>query len=88
MTIESSAIQFPCDFTIKVMGKSQPTFEETVLSIIRKHFPAIQKNNIQKKPSKDNNYLSLSITVHAESKVQLDDCYRELSGNKEVLMVL
>lgn len=84
----TSPIHFPCDFTIKVMGKSQPAFEETVLFVVQKHFPNTQKNNIQRKLSKDNNYLSLSVTVHAESKAALDDCYRELSGNKEVLMVL
>lgn len=81
-------MHFPCDFTIKVMGKSQSTFEETVLTIIQKHFPQFEKINMQKKQSKDNNYLSLSIMVYAESKKELDDCYRALSSNKEVLMVL
>ncbi|MCX7120481.1 MAG: DUF493 domain-containing protein [Gammaproteobacteria bacterium] len=99
-----SLIPFPCDFTLKIMGKSQGNisdishescgeqsnsdFEKITVAIITKHFPDCDFSKIQRKYSKDNNYLSLSITVHAESKIQLDALYQELSSTKEVLMVL
>ena len=70
------------------MGKSQGDFEKTVFDIIKKHFPKTDLSKIIKKFSKDNNYLSLSVTVYAQSKEALDDCYRDLSGSKEVVMVL
>lgn len=86
--LEESIIEFPCNFTLKVMGKAQGDFEKIVLNVVQKHFPTTNLKSIQKKTSKDNNYLSLSITIYAESKMQLDALYQELSRNKEILMVL
>lgn len=83
-----SVIQFPCDFTLKIMGKSEGHFEKIVLAIIKEHFPETSPSRIQKKFSKDKNYLSLSITVFATSKMQLDALYQALSSTKEILMVL
>ena len=85
---EESIIKFPCDFTLKIMGKSAGDFEKITLDIVTKHFPALKTSRIQKKFSKDNNFLSLSVTVYVESKAQLDALYQELSSTKEVLMVL
>lgn len=85
---EESLIQFPCDFTLKIMGKSAGDFEKIAIAIVKKHFPNTTDNRIQKKFSKDKNYLSLSITVYTESKMQLDAVYQELSQTKEILMVL
>ena len=83
-----SIIEFPCEFILKIMGKSQGDFESITVSIIKKHFPSTDFSYLQKKFSRDKNYLSLSVTVYVESKRQLDNCYRELSSIKEVLMVL
>ncbi|EKD77088.1 MAG: hypothetical protein ACD_42C00484G0003 [uncultured bacterium] len=85
---DKSLIEFPCDFTLKIMGKAQGDFEKIVFDIVQKHFPTFNDQHVQKKLSKDKNYLSLSITVHADSKMQLDALYQELSTTKEILMVL
>jgi putative lipoic acid-binding regulatory protein len=85
---EESIIKFPCDFTVKIMGKSAGDFEKIAVDIVKKHFPKTDNSCIQKKFSKDNNFLSLSITVHAQSKMQLDALYQELTNTKEVLMAL
>jgi len=84
----SSPIKFPCDFVVKVMGKSDPQFETRVLNIMRKHFPDFGQQQISKRPSKDHNYLSLSITVFVKNKQQLDILYQELSAAPEVLVAL
>ena len=85
---EESVMTFPCHFVIKIMGKAESAFEQTALSIIQSHFKNLDPNEIKKRYSKDKNYLSLSVTVYAESKVELDNAYRELSSNKDILMVL
>lgn len=85
---EESLIPFPSDFTLKIMGKASGDFEKLAIDIVKKHFPKTSDEKIQKKFSKDNNYLSLSITVYAQSKMQLDAVYQELSNTKEVLMAL
>lgn len=81
-------IEFPCDFTIKAMGKSSETFVDLVLGIIRQHFPDFSEKKLEKRFSQYTNYISLSFTVHAQSREQLDNLYRQLSGAPEILVVL
>lgn len=87
-TPEDTAITFPCDFTLKIMGKADDDFEETVIAIVKKHFPKTTDDLIQKKLSKNNGFLSISATVHPESKAELDALYRELTSHPQVKMVL
>lgn len=85
---EESFIKFPCDFTLKVLGKNEDEFENTVLMIVRKHFPSFGNGRLQKRLSKNDQYLSLSITVYAQSKQQLDDLYIDLNQSNKILMAL
>jgi uncharacterized protein len=84
----SSAIEFPCDFDIKVMGKNSPDLTKLVIDIVHRHFPGFNDSQLQKRFSQFTNYISLTVTVHAESQQQLDELYRELTANPEILIVL
>lgn len=81
-------LTFPCDFMIKVFGAASDDFEVTVLSIIHKHVPNLPEGAIQSRLSEAGKYRALTITVHVESKEQLDAIYQELTAAKEVLMAL
>lgn len=70
------------------MGKANQEFEQAANAIIKKHFPNFNDNEISKRTSKDNNYLSLTFKVYAESKQQLDALYQDLSAAPEILMAL
>ena len=87
-TEPSTAIQYPCDFSIKVMGASSAEFEIAVLSIIRRHTTNIKEDGIKSRLSKGGKYLALTITITAESQAQMDAIYQELSACEEVLMAL
>lgn len=84
----SSPLEFPCDFMIKVMGKTDSDFEANVLAIVRKHFPKIRADEFRNRLSKDSNYMAISVTVHAKSKEQLDALYQDLSNERTILMAL
>lgn len=81
-------LTFPCDFTIKVFGLAVQEFEAAVLMIVNKHAPNLSGRVIQSRPSENGKYLALSITIHVNSKEQLDDIYRDLSSSPHVLMTL
>lgn len=85
---QTSAMSFPCDFPIKVMGKADLEFQAVVLAIIRKHMPTLGEAAVDTRYSKGNKYLSLTVTAHATSQEQLDALYRELSANEHVVMAL
>jgi uncharacterized protein len=83
-----SLLSFPCDFNIKVMGKNSSEFPNRVADIVRQYFPEFNADQIQKRFSRFTNYMSLTITVHAQSQKQLDDLYRHLTSTPEILIVI
>lgn len=85
---DETAHKFPCDFSIKVFGIPSDEFEVAVISIIRKHVPDLRENSLRFRASKDGKYIALTITIHVESKEQLDNIYRDLTSCKQVLMAL
>jgi len=83
-----SLIKFPCDFTFKIFGLGSDEFEIAVLTIIHHHVANLSDRAIQSRPSKKGKYRALTITVHVDSKEQLDNIYQELSASPHVLMAL
>lgn len=85
---EKSVLTFPCDFTVKVMGKNHDDFASLMTSIIKKHIPTLDDSQVIQRPSKDHNYLALSITIHVTDKTMLDALYQDLTNEPRVLMAL
>jgi len=85
---EETFFEFPCQFPIKAMGKANVEFDLLVLEIVRRHSTAVNESEIKSRPSKDGNYLSVTITIEATSKRQLDTIYQALNDHPHVLMTL
>lgn len=85
---DKSALTFPCDFPIKVMGLSTKEFETTVREICQKHFPELNDADISHRKSADGKYLSITVMIHATNKAQLDAIYMELTASEYVMMAL
>jgi len=83
-----SLLSFPTDFPIKIMGKTQPGFAQAVIEVVRKHAPDYDAATVELRSSRENHYLSLTCTIRATSREQLDDLYRELCDHPMVSMVL
>ena len=85
---KKSAIPFPCNFTIKIIGKAEKAFEKAVLAIIKTHYPDFNSKTYKKRLSRDGNYLAITITVYAKNKSELDALYQSLSHCEKVIMAL
>lgn len=85
---DESPITYPCDFPIKIMGVTQDAFAQTMVDLVRLHDPAFDAGKMEMRPSAKGNYLSLTVTVHATSREQLDNLYRALSSHPMVKVVL
>ncbi|TAK70552.1 MAG: DUF493 domain-containing protein [Betaproteobacteria bacterium] len=83
-----SLLAFPCDFPIKVMGQTQPGFAQAILGVVLRHAPDFDAATMEMRNSRQGKYLSLTVTVRATSRAQLDDLYRELCDHPMVKMVL
>jgi putative lipoic acid-binding regulatory protein len=85
---DGSALAFPCDFPIKVMGRKERGFAQTVTDIVRRHAPDFDPSTVEMRPSRQGTYLSVTCVVRATSREQLDALYRELCDHPTVVMVL
>lgn len=83
-----SLLAFPCDFPIKVMGRTQPGFAQAVMAVVLRHAPDFDPATMEMRKSREGKYLSLTVTIRATSREQLDGLYRELCDHAMVKMVL
>ena len=85
---EETLLEFPCDFPIKIMGANQPGYAQAILEVVLRHAPDFDAAGMEMRASRKSTYLSLTCTVRATSKAQLDALYRELSAHPMVRVVL
>ena len=85
---EEAIIEFPCLFPIKAMGLDCLEFDMLVYSIVHKHAPDIGEGAIKTRKSSKGKYVSVTITINAQSREQLDNIYQDLSSCEKVLMAL
>ena len=76
MTDQTSLIEFPCQFPIKVMGNAHPEFEKNILETVRQHAPDTEPHHITTRQSSKGNYTGATVKVNVESKEQLDKIYQ------------
>ncbi len=85
---EESVMKFPMAFPIKIMGRRHDDFAQTISNVVLEHAPDFEPATLEMRVSKDGNYLSVTATVNATSREQLDALYRALTGHPMVKIVL
>lgn len=83
-----SSLTFPTSFPIKIMGRRADGFAQAILDVVVKHAPDFDPSTLEMRASREGNYLSVTATINATSRDQLDDLYRELSAHPMVTMVI
>jgi hypothetical protein len=84
----ATLLEFPCEFPIKVVGRREDGFAQVVSEIVQRHAEDFLPSTLEMRPSRNARFLSLTATITARSKAQLDALYRELSSHPRVMMVL
>lgn len=70
------------------MGRDTPEFRPGVLAIISEHAGDIPEDDVRMQPSSKGSFVSLTVTITAESRQQLDNVYLALQADEQVMMVL
>jgi putative lipoic acid-binding regulatory protein len=83
-----SLLEFPTRFPIKIMGKHTDDFAQAIVEIVQRHAPDFDASTLEMRASREGRYLSLTATINATSRDQLDGLYRELTANPRVSVVL
>lgn len=88
MEEEESLLEFPCAFPIKAMGLAEPGFDELIIELVRRHAPDIRADSVSARPSKGGKWISITVTIQARNKAQLDAIYQDLTDHEKVVMAL
>ena len=83
-----SLLTFPCAFPIKVMGRTQDGFAQAMVTVVQRHAPDFDASTVEMRASSAGKYLSVTCTINATSREQLDDLYRDLTSHPMVTMAL
>ena len=85
---EQTPMSFPCDFPIKIMGRDEADFREETLALVESHVGQLPPEAVSTQSSRNGRFLSVTVTVRAESREQLDALYRTLTSHERILVVL
>ncbi len=85
---QESLFEFPCAFPLKIMGLASDDPAQAVLEVVLRHAPDFDAATMEMRASSAGRYLSLTCTINATSRAQLDRLYRELSAHPLVSIVL
>ena len=84
---EHSLIEYPSDFPIKIMGVMQDAFAQTMLELGSQHDPEFHAGKMEMRPSSKGTYLSVTVTIRAVNREQIDALYLALTSHPMVKMV-
>lgn len=85
---DETLLTFPCLFPIKAVGKADGDFESLVVQIVARHAPGLDRTTVRVRGSSGGNWVSVTLTIEATSKAQLDAIYRDLTAQSEVVWAL
>lgn len=88
MSNPETLLEFPCAFPVKIVGRMEDGFAAALVEVVLRHAPDFDAASVTMKASSSNKYLSLTCTINATSKRQLDELYREISAHPLVVMAL
>ena len=85
---DETLLEFPCDFPIKIMGRESAEFRALARELVEKHTGPLADDAIVSSLSRNGAFVSVTVTVVAQNQQQLDDIYREVTSNDDILMAL
>ena len=88
MSDETTLLEFPTDFPVKIMGERRDDFAQAMVELVQRHAPDFKAEAVEMRASSKGNYLSVTCIVRATSKAQLDALYREITAHPWVKMAL
>jgi putative lipoic acid-binding regulatory protein len=80
--------EFPCAVPVKIFGRNDQVFRAAALNLVQRHFANVTDQDIDERLSKKDRFLSLTVTVMANSREELDALYVDLSTSDDILMAL
>jgi putative lipoic acid-binding regulatory protein len=85
---QETLLEFPCDFAIKAMGETSDDLDQIVVEIVRRHVADLSEGAVSSRQSSGGKFTSITVTIRATSKPQLDAIYQDLTSHHRIKYVL
>lgn len=83
---EPQGLVFPCQYPVKVM--SEAGAKKTILALVERHAEFRPDEDVRTRPSRNGRFESITVTVEAQSREQLEGLYADLRRLEVVKMML
>lgn len=83
-----SPLQFPTDYPIKVVGRSDPALRVRIDSVVLRHAPDTAAERISERASGAGNFVSITYVIVARNREQVVALVEELASSEGVVMVI
>jgi len=70
------------------MGREGASFRQTAIALVERHTGKLEDRAITEAASRKGNFVSITVTIAAQSQAQLDAIYRDLGDHEDVLVAL
>lgn len=85
---DAPRIEFPCDYPVKVMGENADDFVDLVVCIGRRHAPELDDGQVNVRTSRNDRWVSVTMTIRATGEPQLRALFEELKATGRTQLVL
>lgn len=85
---DKELIQFPCRYPIKAMGESNQDIAGLLMGILTKHQAKPHPDDVVYRKSGAGKYISVTATIHATSRAQLEAIYTDLRKDTRIRFLL
>lgn len=76
---------FPCDYLVKIIGIKHIDFPSEIIKIIQAE-TTLKSHELT--PSKNEKYLSLSVSLHLKNEMELEKIYQTIKDKSYIKMIL
>lgn len=85
---DQRVLTFPTSFLIKAIGITEYNIRAVLLSVLDHHETEYALDSITELSSKHGKYASVTVSITARSRKQLDDIYEGLHARPEIVMTI
>ncbi|OHV13048.1 YbeD family protein [Kushneria phosphatilytica] len=85
---QAPKIEFPCHYTIRIVGNNAVDFDTTMLDVVERFDPQLDRDTVKHHDSRNGKYRSLHVTLYTTGEEQLKALFNELKATGMVQMVL
>ena len=86
--LQGEALEFPCDYELKIMGRVDENIDVVVIRTLAEHDLQVAADQLKQRPSPKGNYVSISVSVPISSREQLKAIYAALHAQEQVKWLL